>query len=351
MPASAYNKANTGRPPRTPVTSGTVVPATQYQLGTPKSHIRGTSLSTRRSSISSFASELETRFNIQPQQPAGPFANSSADPRIIQAITITMVGEYLWKYTRRTGGSLSTTNRHKRFFWVHPYTRTLYWSDHNPTSTLTRAESRNKSAPIEGIEVVNDSNTQPAGLIDKSIIITTTGRKIKVTAASLERHEVWASALAYLLLKTADEDKVTRKDERKRMKNLTEQEIDAYVAPHPPQDIRSESRTARNRFSTASLASRYTSTVGRRGNEVGTMQRSRSMQPARDSSAMSISSRFSSVFRTPGGRDSTVSSRYAGSERHFDTDEEENDPTPRAGEKSQAPMLENVRACCNGKKH
>jgi len=49
--------------------------------------------------------------------PGGNGLNVGADPRLIQAITQTMIGEYLWKYTRKTvSGDISNT-RHQRYFW------------------------------------------------------------------------------------------------------------------------------------------------------------------------------------------------------------------------------------------
>lgn len=66
------------------------------------------------------------------------------DPAVIHAITQTMIGEFLYKYTRRTIGKGHGTTRHKRFFWVHPYTRTLYWSSADPGSANV-SESSAKS--------------------------------------------------------------------------------------------------------------------------------------------------------------------------------------------------------------
>lgn len=51
---------------------------------------------------------------------------------VISAITKTMIGDWLWKYTRRTVGGGISEHRHRRFFWIHPYTRTLYWSTVEP---------------------------------------------------------------------------------------------------------------------------------------------------------------------------------------------------------------------------
>ena len=68
----------------------------------------------------------------------------STDPVIIHAITQTMIGEFLYKYTRRTIGKGVGEKRHKRFFWVHPYTKTLYWSSADPGSSNV-SESSAKS--------------------------------------------------------------------------------------------------------------------------------------------------------------------------------------------------------------
>ena len=57
------------------------------------------------------------------------------DPSVIHAITQTMIGEFLYKYTRRTIGKGHGERRHRRFFWVHPYTKTLYWSSADPGSS------------------------------------------------------------------------------------------------------------------------------------------------------------------------------------------------------------------------
>ena len=68
----------------------------------------------------------------------------ATDPAIIHAITQTMIGEFLYKYTRKTIGKGHGERRHKRFFWVHPYTRTLYWSSADPGSANV-SESSAKS--------------------------------------------------------------------------------------------------------------------------------------------------------------------------------------------------------------
>ena len=98
---------------------------------------RSTTGMSRRTSISSFESEVEDRFGLNHERVGGfdeygQYATGT-DPRVIQAITQTMIGEHLWKYTRnQMQRSKMSENRHRRFFWIHPYTKTLYWSTENP---------------------------------------------------------------------------------------------------------------------------------------------------------------------------------------------------------------------------
>ncbi|CAG8795205.1 9217_t:CDS:2, partial [Dentiscutata erythropus] len=139
-------------------------------------------------------------------EPSGPIpGRSGTDPTIIQAITQTMIGEYLWKYTRRNFGSGISEKRHKRFFWVHPYTKTLYWSNRDP-GTYEPIDPKSKSgmsyfAYIESVRQVVDNNPSPPGLHHMSLVIKTPERELKFTAPSKDRHEYWFEALTYLLLR------------------------------------------------------------------------------------------------------------------------------------------------------
>ena len=202
-PASAYRNSSTrSRTPsevrlQSPMSQNGNTPRARY------SSIR--SRMSRRSSVSSFESELDARFNIRPDgMPMPQGLDSGTDPRMIQAITQTMIGEYLWKYTRKAGRGEMSDNRHRRFFWVHPYTRTLYWSESDP-STAGRAQMKAKSVAIDAIRVVTDDNPFPPGLHRKSLVIITPGRVIKFTATTAQRHETWFNALSYLLLRTGPE--------------------------------------------------------------------------------------------------------------------------------------------------
>jgi len=148
----------------------------------------------------------------------------NTDPRMIQAITQTMIGEYLWKYTRKTGRGELSENRHRRYFWVHPYTRTLYWSDRDP-STAGRSELKAKSVPIEAVRVVTDDNPMPPGLHRKSLVIISPGRTIKFTCTTGQRHETWFNALSYLLLRSNQD---SQDDAEELAGNMTREDVEEF---------------------------------------------------------------------------------------------------------------------------
>ncbi|KAF6753485.1 meiotic cell cortex C-terminal pleckstrin homology-domain-containing protein [Ephemerocybe angulata] len=159
----------------------------------------------RRSSISSMRpSSFPGRYpppvnaTLSPYMRPRPEAHSnivqpSIDPAVSHAITQIMVGEFLYKYTRKVIGSGHTRTRNKRFFWVHPYTRTLCWSSKAPGSPNT-PETRFKSVLIEGVLSIPDSNPFPPNIWHrKSMVISTANRELKITAMSEERHDIWLS--------------------------------------------------------------------------------------------------------------------------------------------------------------
>ncbi len=379
MPASAYRSNSVNRP-RTPsvgakpkhVSMGGTTP--RQRAGTNQSE--GSTHTTRRSSVTSFETELDERFNIQ-RNVAFPdeLDTEGTDPRMIQAITQTMIGEFLWKYTRKAGRGDMSENRHRRFFWVHPYTRTLYWSKQDP-STAGRAQLKAKSVAIEAVRVVTDDNPMPPGLHGKSLVVITPGRSIKFTAPTGQRHETWFNALSYLLLRTGAE----RDDEA----HLTADDVDEFN----PRTHRSTSRfSGRSRLSLSSIGSRNTRNSSPR-------RSSRNSRTMRDSSAKrdsnpltlgkqrndaadapepstpaqnnhgSVSSRLSgisSVFRTNGSLMGSLTSRRsrysvnAGGEIYKspprDTVPESAEDLRRVIEQKEkeALRLDNVRACCDGK--
>ncbi|KAI0760078.1 hypothetical protein C8Q74DRAFT_1293828 [Fomes fomentarius] len=177
------------------------------ELSSASLHSGGQSVHSQRSSISSdqhFENHMRRHSNVdalnvqnrasEPQSAAAV----STDPTIIHAITQTMIGEFLYKYTRRAIGKGHGERRHKRFFWVHPYTRTLYWSSADPgSSNVTEASA--KSAYIESVRQVMDPNPMPPGIHQYSMIVSTPQREMKFTAPTKERHDIWYNALQYLL--------------------------------------------------------------------------------------------------------------------------------------------------------
>ncbi|MCJ1465533.1 hypothetical protein MMC07_004151 [Pseudocyphellaria aurata] len=330
-PASAY-RSNVARPrtpsrPRTPNDQRPQVAAAKGAT-TPRARHSTRSQVSRRSSVSSFASELDERFNIRVDGVALPHGlESSTDPRMIQAITQTMIGEFLWKYTRKAGRGEMSNNRHRRFFWVHPYTRTLYWSDKDP-ATAGRAELKAKSVAIEAVQVVTDDNPMPPGLHRKSLVIITPGRSVKFTATTGQRHETWFNSLSYLLLRADGEPG-----------HITTEDVNEFN----PSFNRRSTRTVASRISLASFRSnasqrslnaRATSGASTRGKSyIGTQpahsvsvngHHSRQLHHRRSSRNQgSLSSRLSGYWR-PGNASAraSFSSRHSKSGQQFQPYEE-----------------------------
>ena len=366
-PASSY-RGNVGgvRPPsrsRTPNQRPAVsVPASPTSKAgtTPRARYSTTNRSriSRRSSVSSFESELDARFNIRLEDGMGmPGFESATDPRMIQAITQTMIGEFLWKYTRKAGRGEMSSNRHKRWFWVHPYTRTLYWSDQDP-HTAGRAQLKAKSVAIEAVRVVVDDNPMPPGLHRKSLVVMTPGRSVKFTATTSQRHETWFNALSYLLLRTGTDGQVNDG-------YLTAEDI-AEFNPSPNKRWTSGGASLRswrpNKSSAppapsagaagASSSSKYSTqqpvlSTANTGAGKRPVSNSQSFSSRRSRSHMSISSRISGYWRPQSNhRDSSVGSRNsvgAASATSAENVRKVYEERERDG------GLENVRACCDGK--
>ncbi|KAF5562012.1 Anucleate primary sterigmata A [Fusarium phyllophilum] len=338
-PASTARATPTQRTVRNPVSYG--------ELGrqSPSKH----TAASRKSSVSSFASELDTRFNMRPGEmgmdPSGFGPNT--DPRMIQAITQTMIGEYLWKYTRKTGRGEMSENRHRRYFWVHPYTRTLYWSDRDP-STAGRTELKAKSVPIEAVRVVTDDNPSPPGLHRKSLVIISPGRTIKFTCATGQRHETWFNSLSYLLLRTNNE----QANVEDMAENFTREDVDEFnpqfgqraangTRPGAPPSLSSyNSRTTRNESPAVGMSMNIPTLTPK-------------AQPQRPTGTLSKlsgywkGSQLSGTLTSRRGRGSAHNFNiYEASEAH-DSAEDVREIIER--QDREADRLENVRACCDGK--
>jgi len=281
---------------------------------------------------------------------------TGTDPRMIQAITQTMMGEFLWKYTRKPGREGLSSTRHRRFFWVHPYTRTLYWSEQDP-STAGRAQLKAKSVAIEAVRVVSDDNPSPPGLHRKSLVVITPGRTIKFTAPTGQRHETWFNALSYLLLRTGAE-------REENMDGVMAEEMEEF---NP--SWRSSSRmTGRSKASLSSYASRTTArTVSPSRHQHPTLVRKEAIIAQRASSAQrsqsaapapsgSISRRLSSI--SSAIRSSSVVRRYSTQPSEVEVADTTSSVTAHdsaedlraviEAQEREADRLENVRACCDG---
>ncbi|KAK1969221.1 PH domain-containing protein [Colletotrichum sublineola] len=307
-----------------------------------------TKLSTmsRHSSVSSFVSEIDHRFNPQAGLATSNGFGPNTDPRMIQAITQTMIGEYLWKYTRKAGRGEMSDYRHRRYFWVHPYTRTLYWSDRDP-ATAGRSELRGKSVPIEAVRVVTDDNPMPPGLHRKSLIVISPGRTIKFTCTTGQRHETWFNALSYLLLRTTDEG---QSDVEEMAGNLTQADVDEFN----PQFDRRASSTARQR-PPPSLSSYNSRTTRNQSPAIDMSMNAPTLTPTKHNAqaqrppvgTLGRISGYFGTFSSLRSRSGVVSpSIYEASEVH-DSAEDLREMIEK--QDREADRLENVRACCDGK--
>ncbi|KIX98182.1 uncharacterized protein Z520_06262 [Fonsecaea multimorphosa CBS 102226] len=397
FPASAMRRPRTpGESMRSP-TRDSNQPRTSNVSRTQRGTVN--SQMSRRSSVSSFASEIDERFNMH-QTGQVSAHNFSTDPRIIQAITQTMIGEFLWKYTRKAGRSEMSETRHRRYFWVHPYTKTLYWSDQDP-QTAGRTELKAKSVQIESVQVVPDDNPMPPGLHRKSLEVITPGRRVRFTASTGQRHETWFNALNYLLLRGEENqygaggNDITRDD-------LEEFNVNGagYGAALIPSNSRMSlssynSRTTRgshrnsaatrqqlppSSFPTSSTTRVPQDSTASRAAPNSTVRRSRaeqSQEPDKDRTVRASSvSRFSRMLgsvtgRTPKASEATVNTptRPSGtripsgtrseggsiydasvvSDGRKDSAEELRREMLRQEEAAWNGGLENVRACCDGK--
>ncbi|KAH6874958.1 hypothetical protein B0T10DRAFT_414734 [Thelonectria olida] len=350
-PASALKaRPTTPNENLSPVSRGTPTPRARGAYDHLEAHSpTGLTDASRKSSVSSFASELDSRFNMRPGEIGMDGFGPNTDPRMIQAITQTMIGEYLWKYTRKTGRGEMSENRHRRYFWVHPYTRTLYWSDRDPSSA-GKSELKAKSVPIEAVRVVTDDNPMPPGLHRKSLVIISPGRTVKFTCTTGQRHETWFNALSYLLLRTNNEA-VTDIDEIGT--NITREDVEEFnpqygrrvtngTRPRGPASLSSyNSRTTRNESPAVGMSMNIPTLTSKTPQRpaIGTLSKL---------SGYWKGSQLSGTFSTRRGRVPSPQDVgiYEASEAH-DSAEDLREMIERQDRESD--RLENVRACCDGK--
>ncbi|SMR48616.1 unnamed protein product [Zymoseptoria tritici ST99CH_1E4] len=365
MPASAFKR------PKTPASrDGTTPRPAGMKSFRPPQSPSGTSRMSRRTSVSSFASELDERFNITRGHILYPNdVEPSTDPRMIQAITQTMIGEYLWKYTRKAGRSEASTTRHRRFFWIHPYTRTLYWSEQDP-STAGKNMLKAKSVAIDAVRVITDDNAYPPGLHRKTIVVITPGREILFTAPTGQRHETWFNSLSYLLLRTEGQ-------QNQNVDGMTQDDLEEFNPPAGRslrQSIsrvtgRSQSRQSRTSLSSYNSRTTRGASPVKRG-EVATSLNQRAGATSQQSSRLgdtipslhpTSAEQRGTVHGSSRGRFSSVASRFGRSSSRtpadpaaiYDAsvaaDSAEDLRAVIERQEREADRLENVRACCDGK--
>ncbi|KAJ5664982.1 uncharacterized protein N7477_007430 [Penicillium maclennaniae] len=340
-PASAYRMNVQG--PRTPSESANRAGSTKTV--STQAHVRRGSQSqmSRRSSVSSFASELEERFNMNPH--AGPMPHGhgpNTDPRMIQAITQTMIGEFLWKYTRKTGSADMSSTRHRRYFWVHPYTRTLYWSESDP-QTAGKSELRTKSVPIEA----------------RSLEVVSPGRRVRFTASTSQRHETWFNALSYLLLRETNDNCEDHDN------NVTLDDIDEFnpgfrsashqtarmsLSSHNSHTLRGKPKQQR---AASAMSMRSTGTHGRASPALSTGAPNSTLQVPEEPPQRS-SSRLSSILNSSiRGSIASLKGRHGAQSPslHNESLRDQNsiENLGHTHDHDDGDRLENVRACCDGK--
>ena len=348
MTAAAYRaaqkKAQKDAEPQTPASIGSATPKPRY------STVR--SMRSRKSSMSSFESELDARFNIRTANlPMGGW-DGGTDPRMIQAITQTMIGEYLWKYTRKAGRGEMSAKRHRRYFWVHPYTRTLYWSEQDP-STAGRAQLKAKSVAIEAVRVVADDNPMPPGLHRKSLVVITPGRDIKFTATTGQRHETWFNALSYLLLRSAE-------GQTPDSQALTAEDVAEFnpgLGHGRTSRVSLSSYNSRTNTTTRSLASLRGGSLDHNPavQAPSTLRATNSTRSNHGNNHLSVGSRISSLLRPSRSSATSFQGRPGSSQQQGSiynasvvNDSAEDVRKVLERQDQEADTLENVRACCDG---
>ncbi|KAF9123822.1 hypothetical protein BGW39_008673 [Mortierella sp. 14UC] len=125
------------------------------------------------------------------------FDLTPTDPTMIQLITQTMIGDYLWKFTRRRFATMMKEKMHWRYVWIHPYTKTMHWSLKNPGSGGPSLQS-GRSALIVGVTQVTEEVFN-SDLPNISLVVQTTSRDVKLKAPTREKHDLWFRSISYLL--------------------------------------------------------------------------------------------------------------------------------------------------------
>ncbi|KAL9049906.1 MAG: hypothetical protein Q9162_006960 [Coniocarpon cinnabarinum] len=143
----------------------------------------------------------------------GASVGSVFQHNVVDAITATTIGEWMYKYMRKRNafgateavaepGKTSDT-RHKRWVWLSPYERTVMWSNKQPRSNTALLGKAGRKLTIQSVLDVKDETAPPkdaknTGVFNRSILILTPDRALKFTAPTKDRHYLWLTALSFL---------------------------------------------------------------------------------------------------------------------------------------------------------
>lgn len=175
---------------------------------------QGSTTISRSSSQRSLQSNLVQRKNsLVPSMASGLSIAELDHPTTMSFVTQLVIGELLYKYVSGFSLHAFTGGRHERYFWIHPYSLTLFWDKENPAVGGRSRYTGPKSAAILDVTEITDRNPNPPGLYYKSLVFTTSGKSVKVTCPSRRRHLIWYRGVKYLLEKAREESEMAEKDE------------------------------------------------------------------------------------------------------------------------------------------
>ncbi|KAI7864236.1 meiotic cell cortex C-terminal pleckstrin homology-domain-containing protein [Spinellus fusiger] len=120
-----------------------------------------------------------------------------SDPVLAAALTQTMIGNWMWKHTRKVAGLGISEKKHQRFFWVHPYTKTLYWNTQE--SGVETMDHNTKSELIDSFEILYEESSKNPSL-PPSFLIKSPTRSIKIQCLDISTFDSWNNSLSYLTM-------------------------------------------------------------------------------------------------------------------------------------------------------
>ncbi|KAG1502678.1 hypothetical protein G6F46_001430 [Rhizopus delemar] len=107
--------------------------------------------------------------------------------KYLPSLSQTMIGERLKKHIRHPiKGKIKSI--HTRYFWLHPYTKTLYWSVHKPEQG---------ELPIQSYSIIQTTNQIPI------IRIQSIQHQMKIQCMNHDSHQKWTQSLECLFMKSS----------------------------------------------------------------------------------------------------------------------------------------------------